>query len=568
MPIDSLDKRVESPDLVALDRDTQSAFIPEEFRAELLMAAGVFALSCLYFLPFYSYSTLNADEGLVLQGAQRILRGEVLYRDFFSFFTPGSYYWMALLFKVFGDSILVARAVLVVYGGIYSLLVFLLARRVCSRGTALLTVALLAMTGLPYRFISVHNWDSTLWALSALYAAVRLLESPNGAWAFTLGSLAAVTCLFEQSKGAGLSAGLLLGFVILAATGAAKVWTGWRRLFFLALGLLWPAVLTIWYFGAHRALPQMLSDIVWPLHHYSVANKVPYGYIERDWIDLFHGSLAWRAFCFVAVSPLFLLPALPLLGVCGLAWSTVQLWRRKMASHLAAYYILLSAALTGLLLGALATSRCDVGHIVFQAPLFYLVLAWLLEAAKRPSRRALGGWAVAYTSVSFSTLGLVFLLGAVGARYRVETRRGTLRVSNPNEVLKNLQSRIPPGEAILVYPYQPLYYYLTATYSISRYEWIFPGMYDAAQYREIVADLEAARPRVVLFNPNSRDRLGGGSPNMPVEAAAASDPACDYLFSHYHACRTFLAQGAGPPVVFMLRNGLPCALDTTLAGHE
>jgi hypothetical protein len=93
-------------------------------------------------------------------------------------------------------------------------------------------------------------------------------------------------------------------------------------------------------------------------------------------------------------------------------------------------------------------------------------------------------------------------------------------------------------------------------------------MYDAAQYREIVADLEAARPRVVLFNPNSRDRLGGGSPNMPVEAAAASDPACDYLFSHYHACRTFLAQGAGPPVVFMLRNGLPCALDTTLAGHE
>jgi hypothetical protein len=43
---------------------------------------------------------MDPDEGIILQGAERILRGQVPYRDFFSFFTPGSYYLLALLFKI------------------------------------------------------------------------------------------------------------------------------------------------------------------------------------------------------------------------------------------------------------------------------------------------------------------------------------------------------------------------------------------------------------------------------------------------------------------------------------
>ena len=79
-----------------------------------------------YLWLFRRYTSMEPDEGIVLQGAQRILRGEVLYRDFFSFFTPGSYYFLALLFKVFGSSFLVARSALVFFGGIYSAIAYLL----------------------------------------------------------------------------------------------------------------------------------------------------------------------------------------------------------------------------------------------------------------------------------------------------------------------------------------------------------------------------------------------------------------------------------------------------------
>src|SRR5216683_2303336 len=115
----------------------EAYFCPEASSQERWIALLLSVASCLYLRLFYDYTTLHTDEGIVLQGAQRILQGQVLYRDFFSFYTPGSYYWTALLLRLFGNSILVARAALVIYGGVFSTLTYLTARRVCFRSSAL-----------------------------------------------------------------------------------------------------------------------------------------------------------------------------------------------------------------------------------------------------------------------------------------------------------------------------------------------------------------------------------------------------------------------------------------------
>ena len=79
--------------------------LPEKFLRDWLIATLVFGFSAAYFGFFYQYTLINGDEGIILQGAQRILQGQVLYRDFFAFITPGSYYWIAFFFKIFGSSI-------------------------------------------------------------------------------------------------------------------------------------------------------------------------------------------------------------------------------------------------------------------------------------------------------------------------------------------------------------------------------------------------------------------------------------------------------------------------------
>ena len=120
---------------------------------------------------------------------------------------------LALLFKIFGSSLPLARIMLALAGAILSSITYLLARRVCSQAIALTLAALATLTTLPYRFLVLHNWDSTLWACLALYCAVRLLEMPSRKWAFTLGLFTSLTVLFEQSKGAGLCLGLGVGFL-------------------------------------------------------------------------------------------------------------------------------------------------------------------------------------------------------------------------------------------------------------------------------------------------------------------------------------------------------------------
>ena len=252
-------------------------------RTDQGIAAAIFALTVAYLWIFRRYTSMELDEGIVLEGAQRVLRGDVLYRDFFSYFTPGSYYFLALLFKIFGSSFLVARTALVFFGGVYSTVAYLLARRVCSRTSAIFVAALVTLTTLPYRFEVLHNWDSTFWACLAVYCAVRWLESPHWKWAFATGSFASLTCLFEQSKGAGLVLGLGAGLVAITLLDRQQnLWKG-KLSQGLAAGMAWPFLVTVVYFGAQHSLSLMLTDWFWPLHHYSLANHVPYGY--QNWSE-------------------------------------------------------------------------------------------------------------------------------------------------------------------------------------------------------------------------------------------------------------------------------------------
>src|SRR5438093_3699361 len=201
------------PDAPELKSAPTRSRLPEQTAIDLGLALAIFLLAVGYLWLFRRYTGMEHDEGIILQGAQRILAGEVLYRDFFSFFTPGSYYFLALIFKIFGSSIIVARTTLVIIGAVASSITYLLSRRVCSRQTALLTAAIVTVTTLPYRFLVLHNWDSTLWACLAVYCAVRLVETSSRACAFAAGSIIAVTFLFEQSKGSGLALGLSAGLL-------------------------------------------------------------------------------------------------------------------------------------------------------------------------------------------------------------------------------------------------------------------------------------------------------------------------------------------------------------------
>ena len=537
---------------------------PESSRLERLIAAAIFIASFLYLCLFRRATWIDLDEGIILQGAQRILDGQVLYRDFFSFFTPGSYYLLALVFRVFGDSYLVAHTLLVVVGAAYSPITYLLSRRVCGRQASLLVTGLMAITALPLRFVVLHNWDSTLLTCLALYCAVRLLETSRTDWAFAAASFASLTVLFEQSKGAGLLLGLGLGFGIIAFYRREPNIFNRRHLTAITLGLAWPLAVTFLYFASQNALMEMLKSWFWPLQHYSTSNKVPFGYgnlPEDTQYKLFHtGSWAMRLVIRMVFAPRFWIPYLPLLGVASLVRLAVPRWRRIPLNGNWAYYVLVSAVITGLLPTIIAV-RADYIHFFFLQPIFFLLIAWLLDGREiRTSfiqqQVPLIGFCVCISLLAMGAQGFIF---QAMSSNNVLTRRGSVEMGTKDMVIDYIQAHVPPKETILFYPYMATYYYLTETYSPTRFEFSQPGMHTYEQVEQMQREFSAHPTRYVLYEPAFPDHIHDSWPNTPAEALAR-DPMADYIAQRYRPCLV-LNSATNWHFLFMARHDVGCPSD-------
>lgn len=220
------------------------------------------------------------------------------------------------------------------------------------------------------------------------------------------------------------------------------------------------------------------------------------------------------------------------------------------------YYLLISATIAGLLLSVLA-GRLDYFHFMYLQPIFFLVLAWLLDGRgiRNPFFVRAAPVLGFCLSMSLIAIGAEALFQA-GTGKPIATRRGIVTMDKVDEVIPRVQGFVAPGEKILVYPYLSTYYYLTHTYSPTRYEFYQPGMHTFAQLDEMVKDFSADPTRLVLYEPGFFEHIHEAWPNTPA-SALARDPMADYIRREYHSCGMVTTSGEWH-FQFMLRNGLSC----------
>ncbi len=85
--------------------------------------------ACLYILPFMRLYMLGTDEGILDNGAVRIVHGQVFARDFFEVIGPGTFYWLAAFLRLFGISFMATRICLFITSLGTALLMYFLSRR-------------------------------------------------------------------------------------------------------------------------------------------------------------------------------------------------------------------------------------------------------------------------------------------------------------------------------------------------------------------------------------------------------------------------------------------------------
>ena len=170
-----------------------------------LMSRGRGAAALLLIFGFFfliSNSPLNIlDEGFVLYAAERILRGDLPYRDFQLHYMPAQFYVLAALFKAFGHSIFVERMWdAVVRTGMVAA-GFALARNLMPPAPAAIAALLVMLRLGASGFHGINLFPALLFAL--LSGACLLASFPGAlrGWLIAAGLLAGVAVLFRQDVG-------------------------------------------------------------------------------------------------------------------------------------------------------------------------------------------------------------------------------------------------------------------------------------------------------------------------------------------------------------------------------
>ncbi len=429
------------------------------------------------------------DEGIVLDAAQRIAAGERPYVDFWAYMAPGSYWLQALVFRLFGVSLLTGRLIVIFDFSLQCALVFWLTSRLASLRTALaVTFAFLGFQIADPAFLTAqHRWDSSTLAL----AGVALAVSAESAWAWiACGAVLAAAAWCTPTVGGVLAVVAIWllcqrdrrkALVPLIA-GAAVVFAG---------GAGWLA--------AQGALVPLIRQMLWLKQNYLV-NAMPYGSIIGGYGALFSGlSGTMELVIRVVLVTCVALPAiLPMVALLGWGW---MFWRNKvLQEQRSAAGLLLPAA--GALILALSP-RADVGHLAFVAALPYVLAGAALSTcipvrARVPLGMCAAVLAGVFASNSFNTLRTTSRLGSPV---------GNLRVDNAQRsAMATLFATVRPGEPLFVYPYMPMHYFLTQARNPTEFSFLSPGMATKREALAALAELQACPPEWVLFMKISREQ--------------------------------------------------------------
>src|SRR5215471_7644927 len=195
---------------------TKSAAMPAAKRASagratdayLAIAVGLTA-AVIFALLFNRETTLSYSIGYNLYGAERILAGEVPYRDFHTLYPPATVYLNAALFRVLGITLYTALLGVLVFKVLTTVFIYLCGVRLMSRAWAVLA-ALASIIWLrpngPFKAVPMHY--GALFLVLALYFALEHQRSRKWGHLFAAGVALGALALFKHN----IAAYALLGF--------------------------------------------------------------------------------------------------------------------------------------------------------------------------------------------------------------------------------------------------------------------------------------------------------------------------------------------------------------------
>jgi hypothetical protein len=484
---------------------------------------AVLVASGAYLALFYHGPMSSPDEGVIATAAERILRGQIPYRDFFSELGPGSFYLQAAVFKFGGINLASFRLTAWFLGVVLSGLTFCLSEQLMSGPAAYLPSLVFVAVCYPHNYQVSHHWWATLFFLLmvlCLHPHARRASGDRPAWSKVLlvvaGLLSAASGLCMQSAGAWAVLTGLIWLIVLEWHPGGQQWRDAVRrgagngLYFL-MGAGVVAGLMASYLWAHGALREWIEDnLVFLFTNYWPYESAPSAY---SWARLTR-LISWllrehsrQAFLYVVDHYFFCLVG-PAIAFGGATWQVLRLKRVEPSrSRLLLLYLLggLSSLFSEL-------HAPDIYHFIFAAPLMLTLLFYSCLCAYRQwpwmrwPLRAVGGVTLVFVGLGVQRV----VAHAATLTAAIPCRRGTL-YRDPESALvvqqwiKTIQDAVPAGGETFIFPYDAHLYFLTGTGNPTRYDVLLAGFHSPKQIHEAIRMLQSRRPKYI-FSLAQRER--------------------------------------------------------------
>ena len=178
--------------------------------AELAGTLVVVAVALRYWLLYFTRGTNLLDEGSQAAQALRIIHGELIYRDFFTVVTPGSYYTVAWLFQLFGQDLIVMRWAVVAIGLGILLTTLVAARHLIAWPFAAAAALMTTVWGWFLVTPNFYSWEAAFCSLIALVCYLNSVSNPRSTGVMWAGLATGLAVLMKQNVGAYTAVALLV----------------------------------------------------------------------------------------------------------------------------------------------------------------------------------------------------------------------------------------------------------------------------------------------------------------------------------------------------------------------
>jgi hypothetical protein len=475
-------------------------------------------IASIYLLPFMRLIFLGSDEGTFVDGAVRVLHGQVFARDFFEVMGPGTFYALAGFFKVFGATFLAARLWLFITSLGTGLLMYFLTRRVCAKYRIFPPILLVGLCFSTFWPTVNHHVDSNFFGLLSVVCVVLWIDARKNILLLAAGALAGVTTCILQPKGMLLLFAFLVWLCIEYRRRSAPLYAS-AVVVASYCGVIAAVLLYFWNHGALRDLLYM--DFVWPTQNYSAVNSVPYGtglyQFWTQWVFPIHGVRWLVPLGLVLIIPYLLVAALPVLvPVLG-----IPLGNDNSKPEILLYWF------CGWAMWISEIHRRDMAHLAAGCPLLVILCVHFLGEYRGKAADLV----MQLFAVSAGVLATINLFMALVA-HSVPTRVGSVALFKPSPALTFLDSHVAPGTEIFVYPTFPMYYFLSDTRNPTRYSLLLYNYNTSSQFHDAIRALDQHKVRYVVWDTTFDTTAApyfSESANRPAEGLLMEP----YLESHY-----------------------------------